>query len=421
MNKTCPHCGASLPEEASFCPNCARSVNERVEPKPPRRIPARPLGFALLALAAAVAVLLAVLLVRGQPKVYDNGSAEVIYTSRETDYQLCIAWADTPFTAVHKRYANVPLEESSRYIVILYANRAGAETHAGEEFLELVDTMTAQVDGLTQDLQMTCTQPEHNTDYIPNSAAVVYIDYRATALEQQSADLTVSIRMKNGDVIRLHQTQIINVYTTHDYTTEDAPMDTVADLEALLKQIEETLDPADPVNIHLPPVTYTEEFTVAGRPVNFIGSEDGTGTRTTFAAPVQVSMQTGTLVIWENIDFIGPGAGTGMSVSARVHLNNCRVAGWETGVLAHTNAWFNTDKSVFENNTVGLHFNAQSGSPSDSQFADDVFQGNGTAVLLEQVPNKLTLKFPGTRFEGNGQDIDNRCDQPLDLSTAVFK
>lgn len=27
--RTCPYCGAELPEEASFCPFCARSVNQR--------------------------------------------------------------------------------------------------------------------------------------------------------------------------------------------------------------------------------------------------------------------------------------------------------------------------------------------------------------------------------------------------------
>ena len=29
--KTCPHCGARMPEEAAFCPHCARSVNSRKE------------------------------------------------------------------------------------------------------------------------------------------------------------------------------------------------------------------------------------------------------------------------------------------------------------------------------------------------------------------------------------------------------
>ena len=45
-NQTCPHCGAALPGEASFCPYCAESVNRRTELTPPS--PAqRPLAEAL--------------------------------------------------------------------------------------------------------------------------------------------------------------------------------------------------------------------------------------------------------------------------------------------------------------------------------------------------------------------------------------
>ena len=36
QQKPCPHCGALLPEGASFCPHCARSVREhREEVSPP--------------------------------------------------------------------------------------------------------------------------------------------------------------------------------------------------------------------------------------------------------------------------------------------------------------------------------------------------------------------------------------------------
>ncbi|MCI8740675.1 MAG: zinc-ribbon domain-containing protein, partial [Oscillibacter sp.] len=35
MMKACPHCGASLPTEASFCPSCAKSIQPRTEVIPP--------------------------------------------------------------------------------------------------------------------------------------------------------------------------------------------------------------------------------------------------------------------------------------------------------------------------------------------------------------------------------------------------
>ena len=52
MDKTCPHCGAALPGEASFCPHCGESLHRRRNARMPRRVPARLLrALALLCLA----------------------------------------------------------------------------------------------------------------------------------------------------------------------------------------------------------------------------------------------------------------------------------------------------------------------------------------------------------------------------------
>ena len=420
--KSCPRCGASLHEEASFCPYCTQAVYTRKEIYPPRHMPRRALYSALIVFAAAVLALLAVLWAHSRPTVYDNDGTEVIYTDQGVEYQICIAWANDPFQPANRqRFQDGPIDESYRYPVLLYINLTDGETFAADEFLERVDHITAQVNGLDQGLQMTCAQPVRDTAYVPNTAAIVYINYIGTNAGRYSAELTISIQMKNGDVIRLHETQVVDIYMTHDFTTEDAPMDTVQDLEALLQHIKETVPEREQVNIHLPPVTHTGELVVEGRAVNFTGSGDGPGARTTFAAPVRVNMETGAVLFWENIDFTGPGTGTGLSASARVYLEDCRVAGWDTGILAHTNAWVAVHGSLIENNEVGFHYNAEYGSPSDSRFLEDTFQNNGTAVLLEQVPNQISLEFPGSRFEGNGRDIDNRCGQELDLSGTAFE
>ena len=56
---SCPHCGSQLHPDASFCPYCARTVNERQELSPPalswRRALRRalPILAVLLLLAAA--------------------------------------------------------------------------------------------------------------------------------------------------------------------------------------------------------------------------------------------------------------------------------------------------------------------------------------------------------------------------------
>lgn len=60
-------------------------------------------------------------------------------------------------------------------------------------------------------------------------------------------------------------------------------------------------------------------------------------------------------------------------------------------------------------------------SASDSRYHDNTFTNNGTAVLLENVPTDITLDFEGTVFSGNGTDVDDRCDHPIDLSKATLE
>ena len=206
-----------------------------------------------------------------------------------------------------------------------------------------------------------------------------------------SAELTVSIQMKNGDVIRLHQTQAMEGIMTHHFTSGDTPLNTVSDLEVLLARLDEMVGPEDKVYIHLPPVTYTEELFVSGRAINFIGSTDEAGNRTAFTAPIRVESERGWVFFLEGFDLLGSGEGTGLSAAARVHLTDCRIAGWETGVLAHTSAWVNADECVFEDNAAGFCFDATRGTPSDSRYVNNLFQNNGTAGM----ETELVIKRQG--------------------------
>ena len=50
----CPHCGANLPEDAAFCPHCAKDVHPRKDTGNP--VPLRKkLLLGLLALAVVIA------------------------------------------------------------------------------------------------------------------------------------------------------------------------------------------------------------------------------------------------------------------------------------------------------------------------------------------------------------------------------
>lgn len=55
MKNQCPYCGAPLPEDASFCPHCAKSLNRRESVRRPFSLSGRILRLAaLLVLIAAV-------------------------------------------------------------------------------------------------------------------------------------------------------------------------------------------------------------------------------------------------------------------------------------------------------------------------------------------------------------------------------
>ena len=90
-------------------------------------------------------------------------------------------------------------------------------------------------------------------------------------------------------------------------------------------------------------------------------------------------------------------------------------------LLTPGGAWVNITECTFTDNGVGLFYNSTGSSASDDRFFDNTFTGNGTAVLLMNVPTDLTLYFDGSTFSSNGTDIDNQCGHPIDTSNAIFE
>ena len=81
--------------------------------------------------------------------------------------------------------------------------------------------------------------------------------------------------------------------------------------------------------------------------------------------------------------------------------------------------WINTTDCTFENNGIGLHWNSTDVTAVDSHYTGNIFRGNDTAVLLEQVSTDTVLNFGQCVFENNETDLDNRCSQPVDLSGFI--
>ena len=89
-----------------------------------------------------------------------------------------------------------------------------------------------------------------------------------------------TLHMTNGDTIRLRQELHVALIHTYNYHPEDAPMETLADLQALVDELAETAEPYDKLNLFLPPVTYEGSLVMEERPINLYAA------RKTAAAPL---------------------------------------------------------------------------------------------------------------------------------------
>ena len=422
--KNCPHCGARLPSEASFCPFCARSVNDRREVHPPRYIPGRTLRCALLALVLLAAALTAWLYTR--PRVYDNGTAEVIYTDSDGSYQLLLNYFSDRFQPMTDYSEEVEEGTASSKPSRLFINHVDTGVNAKEAFLRKVEDITVELlQGGDSSEPWQCSEPmvynglnSEVYSLAPDAAGVSILTYtdRSGGME-----LRWTLRMKNGDTIRLYQRIELGVVPTRHFYPEDVPMDTMEDLQALVDEVNDTITSDIIVYIHLPAVTYEGSLVLAERSMNLVGSEGPDGSRTTFTGTLQATAQKGYICQLRDLDFVGDGEGVGVSASARINFTGCRFAGWRTGVLCYGNSWVNLKDCIFEDNTVGFHFNSVSDNPNDHMYSGNLFRGNETAVLLERVPGEQALYFDSTRFSRNSADIDNRCGHEVSIAGAIFE
>lgn len=414
---SCPHCGSQLHPAASFCPFCGKSVNVRKELVPPALRWRRALRRALPILAVLLLAVGGIFWYRSaQPQTYD-GMGEVTYTDHGRTYRLMLSDTYHPYEGLQEVQHSSVVKEAYRTPTLLYITDADSGEDAGPEFLDRVARVTAEYPthsggGST----VSCTAPAPH-DAFPDVPLVSLTDYVAGA--DFTTQMVWTFDMNNGDTIRLRQDLTIHAIRTYDYYPADAPMDTIEELQALVDRISSTVESDAMVTLHLPAVIYEGDLTIASHPISLYGTAEQ-DRRTTFTGTVRYEAGADSRISYvQDIIFQGSGTGTGLSASSRVRAIRCTFTGWDTGFQG--SAWINAEGSTFENNRTGLRFDCAGGTANHSLYNDNLFQNNGTAVLLEQVPTDLALDFQGSVFSGNGTDIDNRCEQPLDLSQAVFQ
>ena len=133
MDKTCPHCGAALPGEASFCPHCGESLHRRRNARMPRRVPARLLrALALLCLAVLLSAAAFFYL---SPKVYEE-AGEVSYTDADGTYQLVSNVSTDRFYPMPEIAQDAGEQESYRFPLRLYISHRDSGADASGIFLQ---------------------------------------------------------------------------------------------------------------------------------------------------------------------------------------------------------------------------------------------------------------------------------------------
>lgn len=410
MAYKCPHCGAGLPEHASFCPHCARDIHPRREAKKPVPLLKKLLlGLLILAVLATVGTGLWLAL---RPKAYD-GYGEVLYG----DWQVLLTQNVDRYVPAPE--VTIPGEPEGQYRVPsrLFVNDVHTGEDAAEAFLAEVESVSAAFTGQEDNPSpFLCSEPAYNPG-APECPLVSLIDFTG---ESGTAELVWTFQMKNGDTITLRQTYEVTPIPVYDYYPEEYPMDTAEELQALIDSISGQVEDLAVVNLHLPPVTYEGGVTIQDWKLNLYGSTDEAGNRTTFTGPVRALAPYSNITYFYDIDFTGSG-GTGLSGSASFRATNCTFTGWDTAVLAYGTSWANVIGCTFRDNGIGFHFDSDGEYANHSMFNDNLFEGNDTAVQLDNVPTDVALNFQGSAFRDNGQDIVNACDQPLDTSQAIFE
>lgn len=417
-NQTCPYCGANLPAEAAFCPHCARSINPRKKAAPPARLPRKALRLVFLVLLAAL--LVCFLYQYTRPQRFD-GLGEVNYTDADGSYQLLVNISDNRYEPLPETHLTAGDEERYRFPLRLYINHKDSGADASGIFLQKVQASqitVEQPDGSPS--PVLASEPKADSTF-PNVAQVSYVDF--TKESPQASELVWRLSMNNGDILRIRFKLFITPVQTWNYDADNANLADADALQALIDQLAEDskISDKDTVNIYLPPVTYTKSIVLHSRSFNLYGTEEN-GQRSTFSAGIQQrgTETTQAISYFTDLDFTGDGSGVGLSTAGRSWVQNCRFTNLKTAVLSFGRSWVNSQNCQFDGNDIGLHYNAVGGTPADTRFTGNTFNDNRTAVLLEEVPSDVTMDFADCLFRGNDTDIDNRCEQPLDLTKASF-
>ena len=411
--KRCPHCGALLVENASFCPYCESVLIEKRPaemPKPKRR---RRITAALL-LAAILVVTLTAVGFANRGKIIDAQGAELTYEADGQTFHLALSFESQggapffgqPLFTVEVREDETRGQMTSSRIFV----DNGGSVDKKNEFLALVDhyeVTTTPCDGITLlQIDKTCIPTTSN-------AAIEAIpSYHTEQLKEGEGNVIWTIYLKNGDTLRLRHTVKITRVPVVTLTENDYPMATVDDLNALFDTLAHEANRKSVYILQLPAVTYEGGLTMKNFCCDLVGSEG-----TTFTDTVTIATRGVHPANITNVRFEGGGTGIGLSANEGAFLHHCTFENWEVGAYGGNGSWVNASDCTFRDNGVGLWLDNRAGATcSGTYYGGSLYENNGTGVRIDAQPNAGKLDFRGCVFRGNGRDVENAAGYDIDLA-----
>ena len=420
-DKKCPHCGAPLAQDASFCPRCTATLAQRRVIALPRAGHRRSRWLLLAAVIAAAAAAVVLWLSRpGDTPPEDTADKEDAAQAAADPYlaacQTYYTGADGReyhvFTAVTPsiegrtdpvgyRSELIPAGGTVDFPATVMVEDAVTQDYAAEDFAALLDSWDVSVTAPEGVGRVSLREAELETADTP---ALLYRRLWGNNTCTHN-EIVWTLRMKNGDVLTLTQTIELLPQEVRTYSTADAPLETAQELQALLDRLAEEYDADTSITVELPDVTYDAPVSV-GCAVTLKGSG------TAFAAPVTVTPLSDTerchaYVRFSEVSFEGDGSGTGVTARAPTYLENCRVTGWDVGALAVNGGWVYLHGGYIGGNGVGARYDSAYSNSYTYTIRRIDFLNNTTALELLCLPPNSYAALDDCRFRGNGTDVYN--------------
>ena len=429
--RTCRRCGAPLPEGAAFCPVCTASQIHRrtisVTPPATRRNQwwigaltalaalALPVGAALWSSAARVETppedTLPLTVSRESEGGAETRYGELCQTYYEgEDGQLYHVFASfspgIDGSSTMQGYCSALLEPGCTDTgpLTLFVEEAASGRNGRDSFSALLEDWSVTV--TAPDGGERCTLSAPTFDYISTTDALLYQELTGTSACADN-EIVWTLRMKNGDVVTVKQGVTYSVKTTVEYHWEETPMNTAAELQALLDDITASAKAEEAVYLYLPAADYDAPVSV-NSPLTLVGQEGTTFSATLTASVTEHDGWTEPVVKLRSLTFSGAG-GTGVNACGPVYLRGCRFTGWDVAAQALDGGWIFCQEDVrFDRNAVALRLNSNFSISCGANINNTSFTRNGVALQLERIPGeRMGLMLDYCTFYGNEADIEN--------------